>query len=105
MDRVESKVVLVAGDEEVTSLGGGADVTAVSSAPAVASAFFPVFKTFGFSLVILDKSSEWVPLTALETVSSVLLTRDMCWFKLANQRDAEVFKYKELVWRPRLCRD
>lgn len=54
--------------------------------------FLPGLKALGLSLEILESSSVCVPLTALETVSSVFLTRDMCWLRLAGLPDAEVFK-------------
>lgn len=40
--------------------------------------FLPALKALGLSLEILESNSVCVPLTALETVYSVFLTRDMC---------------------------
>lgn len=86
------------------SSGFGVGATALSSAdPTLASAFFPAFKALGLSRAILERSSVCVPLTALETVSSVFLTRDMCWLRPADHLEAEVFKYRVLVWSPSLC--
>lgn len=96
-------------EEEAALVGQGAGVTALSSAftgdSTLASAFFLAFKALGLSLVILESSSVCVPLTALETVSSVFLTRDMRWLRPADHREAEVFEYRVLVWRPSLCRN
>lgn len=44
----------------------------------LASPFSLPFKALDLKLEILDMSSVCVPLTAFETVSNVLLTRDMC---------------------------
>lgn len=92
---------------EAASVKAVAGVIALSSAFAVdsipASAFSPTFKALGLSLAILERSSVCVPLTALETVSNVFLTRDMCWLRPADHREAEVFKYRLLVWRPSFC--
>lgn len=89
----EVRIEVVAEDELVAGLGvgdedakvalsGAVDVTTLSSAfgtgSTLPSVFFPVLKALGLSLAILERSSVWVPLTALETVSSVFLTRDMC---------------------------
>jgi len=63
----------------------------------------PAWEAAGLSRAILDFSSVWVPLTALDTVSRVLLMRDMCWLKPAVQREAEVFKHSVLVWSPSFC--
>lgn len=42
------------------------------------SALSKADKELGFSLVIFDRNSVLVPLTAFETVFSVFLTRDIC---------------------------
>lgn len=59
------------------------------------SEVLPLLAVFGFSLDILESSSVWLPLTALETVPNVFLTFDM--LRPVNHREAEVFKYKVLV--------
>ncbi|KAJ8002669.1 hypothetical protein DPEC_G00161290 [Dallia pectoralis] len=56
-----------------------------------------------FSLAILERSSAWVPLTALETESRELLNRDMVWFRPADQRDDGAFKQQTLVCSPSRC--
>lgn len=107
----ESHVGLGVADAEggAALMGAGAGVTKVSSGfgvdSTVATVFFPAFKALGLSLAILERSSVCVPLTALETVSSVFLTRDICWLRPADHREAEVFKHRVLVWRPSLCRN
>lgn len=94
-------------DEEQVEALGSIGVTAPSSTlslnPTVFSAFILAFEALGLSLIILEKSSVCVPLTALETVSRLFLTRDMCWLRPADHRDDEVFKYRVLVWRLSLC--
>lgn len=104
-----SLMVLGVVDEEwgAALVGDGAVVpsSVFATNSTVASAFSLAFKAPGLSLVILDSSSECVPPTAFETVSSVFLTRDMCWLRPADHREAEVFRWTVLVWNPSLCRN
>lgn len=87
-----------------TLIGAGVSVTSLSSALGADSTLASAFNALGLSLAILERSSVCLPLTALETVSSVFLTRDMCWLRPADHREADVFKFKVLVWSPSLCR-
>lgn len=105
-EAVVDDVSITALDVVRGAAGGGMDVSTLSSAweldSRIVSAFFPDLKALGLSLEILARRSVCVPLTALETVPNVFLTRDICWFRPDDQRDVEEFKYNVLVWSPSL---
>lgn len=80
------------GAAEVEESGTPPSAAFTGASAAASASFLAAFKALGLSLEILERSSVCVPLTALETVSRVFLTRDMCWLRLAGHRDAEVLK-------------
>lgn len=80
------------GAAELEESGTPPSAAFTGDSTAASASFLTAFKALGLSLEILERSSVCVPLTALETVSRVFLTRDMCWLRLAGHRDAEVLK-------------
>lgn len=90
-------VVDAEGEAAVVETGVGVISSAFGADSTLVSTLFAALIALGLSLAILERSSVCDPLTALETVSRVFLTRDICWLRPADQREAEVFKYRVLV--------
>lgn len=74
---VEGETAIV-GEAAIVEAGVGGISSAFGVDSTLVSTCFAALRALGLSLEILERSSVCVPLTALETVSSVFLTRDIC---------------------------